>query len=406
MATHQRDDEHDLPHPQATARVGRARGGPAARRPGRGAEGELRAAPAGRVRGGAAGISRCPLLVRVARPEVPCVRRCRVGRVRRCGRVLGVVRSRCPRPCSRGARRAVGPRRRVTGRRSPVPRRVVGRRRSSDRAAAARCGRRPVAAVRAVRRSRCPPRCSTVESASELVPPVASGPSPSAACVAASAASASSATGFTAATAAASTDWGAAAKDVVDGASGAGGVTPPPSPGGAAATGGATAAAGSPTTVVVPSAATTSRAGSLAGTMPSSVARWASAGGDCRAATSRCSRSLRSLRSRAAARASCSRYESAAAAVDSHSVATSPIPSSTITVSTNWARPGATARATVRAAGRARCRRAAGGAARAADAARLDRRPGGGPGRRRGGTGAARPRALDDRRAHVPSPGR
>ena len=162
------------------------------------------------------------------------------------------------------------------------------------------------------------------------------------------------ATGFTAATAAASTAWGAAAKDMVDGASGAGGVTPPPSPGGAAATGGATAAAGSPTTVVVPSAATTSRAGSLAGTMPSSVARWASAGGDCRAATSRRNRSLRSLRSRAAPRASCRRYESAAAAVDSHSVATSPIPSRIITVSTNWARPGATARATVRVAGRAR----------------------------------------------------
>ena len=223
------------------------------------------------------------------------------------------------------------------------------------------------------RRSRCPPRSSTVESASELVPPVASGPSPSAACVAASAASASLATGFTAATAAASTAWGAAAKDVVDGASGAGAVTPPPSPGGAATTGGATAAAGSPTTVVVPSEATTSRAGSLAGTMPSSVARWASAGGDCRAATSRRNRSLRSLRSRAAPRASCRRYESAAAAVDSHSVATSPIPSRTITVSTNWARPGATARATVLVAGRARlpsrCGRGRPGAADATPAA-------------------------------------
>ena len=53
--------------------------------------------------------------------------------------------------------------------------------------------------------------------------------------------------------------------------------------------------------------ATTSRAGSFAGTMPSCAARCASAGGDCSAATSRCSRSLRSLSSRAAVRASCSR---------------------------------------------------------------------------------------------------
>ena len=211
-----------------------------------------------------------------------------------------------------------------------------------------------VAAVRPADRA-VPVRSVSVASVSPSVASVPEvGPSPSAACSAASAASASSAAGFTAAIAAASTDWGAAATDVAAGTSAAaGGAGSPPRPGGAAATGGATATVGSPTTVVVPSAATTSRAGSLAGTMPSSVARWASAGGDCRAATSRCSRSLRSLRSRAAARASCSRYESAAAAVDSHSVATRPIPSSTITVSTNLARPGTAGRATVRAAGRA-----------------------------------------------------
>ena len=148
-----------------------------------------------------------------------------------------------------------------------------------------------------------------VSSASDSVesPDSLEGPSPSAASSAASAASASSATGVTAAIAAASTDCGALPTDVPDGVAVVTGATPPPRPGGAAATGGATAAVGSPTTVDVPSGATTSRAGSLAGTIPSSVARCASAGGDCRAATSRCSRSLRSLRSRAAARASWSR---------------------------------------------------------------------------------------------------
>ena len=90
--------------------------------------------------------------------------------------------------------------------------------------------------------------------------------------------------------------------------------------------GGATACAGfgSPTTCDDPSGAITSTAGSPAGTMPWARAAAASAGADCAASTSRCRRSLCSERSRATWRASSSRYESAAAAVESHSVATSP----------------------------------------------------------------------------------
>ena len=101
----------------------------------------------------------------------------------------------------------------------------------------------------------------------------------------------------------------------------------------------AMAAVGVPTTVTVPSGATTSRAESCTGTMPSSVARWASAGAASIAVTSRRSCSLCSLSARAATRASCSRYESAAAAVESHSVTTSPVASSAMISSTNLARP-------------------------------------------------------------------
>jgi hypothetical protein len=69
----------------------------------------------------------------------------------------------------------------------------------------------------------------------------------------------------------------------------------------------AIAALGVPATVTVPSGATTSRAESCTDTMPSSDARWASAGAASIAVTSRRSCSLCSLSARAAERASCSR---------------------------------------------------------------------------------------------------
>ena len=298
---HQRDDEHELPHPQAAARVRRARRGPAARRAGTGSRGRA-AGGAGRAGAGRGrGHQPVPVLVRVARPGGG-------GAVRGAGR--GVPRSRrrsvpgAVSAAARGRRRcprvAVVRGRRRTGRRLarvPVAPSVRGRRRTGRRPARCRSPARS--------RSRAPWPSLSCRGArprvGSLVPPVASGPSPP--------------------PRPASpprrprgllghrphrrdrrrrTAWGAAAKAGADGAAGGGARRRRGRRAGRRRPAARPPASGSPTTVVVPSAATTSRAGSLAGTMPSCAARWASAGGDCRAATSRCSRSLRSLRSRAA----------------------------------------------------------------------------------------------------------